>query len=209
MVDDGWMVDGEDKWMVNGDGGWMVMIDGDGGWMDDGGWRPDCVRKQTNLPTTSSVSTVSVDVPGVGSPLPPSPKLPPTVSKSSSLINPPSLLVPKMNSVTSAPPDHHRLTQSHITQTHPTKKSKHNRRWIKRSAYNHRQLSHQTTNAVINLSSYPLTAPQTSVLTRNLNFCPTQQLSNHKQLSSAQFCRRFHPAEYIFQRSRGQHYTCI
>ncbi|GFN78605.1 flagellar protein flil [Plakobranchus ocellatus] len=90
---------------------------------------------------------------------------------------------------------------SSVSVFQTTTKTKPNRRWVKRNVYKRKQTLFNTSNAtVINLSSHILTDPQTQLLSRNLNFCPTPYHINHIELSEDihRFCRRLRLSEFFY-----------
>ncbi|GFO26033.1 hypothetical protein PoB_005253800 [Plakobranchus ocellatus] len=97
---------------------------------------------------------------------------------------------------------------SSVSVFQTTTKTKPNRRWVKRNVYKRKQTVFNTTNAtVINLSSHILTDPQTQLLSRNLNFCPTPHHINHIELSEDihRFCRRLRLAEFFYEENIKPH----
>ncbi|GFO06495.1 flagellar protein flil [Plakobranchus ocellatus] len=90
---------------------------------------------------------------------------------------------------------------SSVSVFQTTTKNKPNRCWVKRNVYKRKQTLFNTTNAtVINFSSHILTDPQTQLLSRNLNFCPTPHHINHIELSEDihRFCRRLRLPEFFY-----------
>ncbi|GFO22560.1 flagellar protein flil [Plakobranchus ocellatus] len=90
---------------------------------------------------------------------------------------------------------------SSVSVFQTTTKTKPNRRWVKRNVYKRKQTLFNTTNAtVINLSSHVLTDPQTQLLSRNLNYCPTPHHINHIELSEDihRFYRRLRLTEFFY-----------
>ena len=101
------------------------------------------------------------------------------------------------------------LDQESTKPIHPQNNTKHKhkakgkpkRRYMTRNKFRRRTRQKQPdTNTVVNLSSHTVAQPQTQLLSKNLNFCPTPTNINRIQLSADvhRFNRRLRLAEFFY-----------